>query len=635
MRLCVDLASRGLMSLQNYRADVDGLRAVAVLLVVLYHGYPLEFNGGQIGVDIFFVISGYLITGLIIDDISKGRFSFPEFYARRIRRIFPALVTVLFSSLVIGWFTLLSFDFEQLGRQVLAGSLFVANLLYWADVGYFDEAAERKVLLHLWSLGVEEQFYILFPIFMAFIRRSFWLPSLAVFSLGSFALYIWVGSNSPSAAFYLPYTRFWQILAGALLVIGQKKYSNNSPICDNIAALCGVVFLALSLYELRKPGDFASYSSLFPVLCGMSFLYGRTSWINSTLLSLRPLVFIGKISFPLYLWHWVLLSFCHIFEDSKPFIEVRNPALILSFFLAWMTYVWVEKPVRFGRWKDTSVEFLLSPFLAVLAIAGYVYLSDGAPWRAAAQISQLNRGEIGQQGFLAYLKSHSYPCVDRGWVLALNEKGVSSRCAQSQHGEAFPSYVLLGDSHAEHLFPGLAEQYAQITFAYATREGLPLISNHGFSEIFHAVRADISVKGVLLSAHWASKLQGMDMKTFDTDLQATVTYFTSRGKTVYLLDDVPIFPFNAERCAYEDRLFISNICTAHIETVTRTPWTLQKSDQDPMVKYISLEKYFCKNESCWMAHEGQLLYRDRNHLNINGSRYVAQAMHRDYPRLFR
>ena len=143
------------MGLQSYRADVDGLRAIAVLFVVLYHGYPAEFNAGQVGVDIFFVISGYLITGLIADDLSQDRFRLSSFYARRIRRIFPALVTVLLFSLVLGWFTLLSFDFEQLGRQVLAGALFAANILYWNDVGYFDIAAEKKPLLHLWSLGVE------------------------------------------------------------------------------------------------------------------------------------------------------------------------------------------------------------------------------------------------------------------------------------------------------------------------------------------------------------------------------------------------------------------------------------------------------------------------------------------------
>jgi peptidoglycan/LPS O-acetylase OafA/YrhL len=620
--------------LQNYRSDVDGLRAIAVMFVVLYHCYPAEFNGGQIGVDIFFVISGYLITGLIAEDLSKDRFHLSVFYARRIRRIFPALITVLLFSLVLGWYTLLSFDFEQLGRQVIASSLFAANILYWNDVGYFDVAAEKKILLHLWSLGVEEQFYIVFPAIFLSIRKNYRLQWIMIFLFLSFFLYLWVGNTNSSAAFYFPYTRFWQILGGAALALWQHDNHRNSAFGDNIAGIVGCAFLVLALYALRAPRESASYISMFPVVGTMLLLYGRSSWINSSVLSLRPVVFVGKISFPLYLWHWVLLSFCHIFEDSKPFIEVRNPALILSFILAWLTCTFVEKPVRFGRLKSSSIAILLIPFLAILIGGAVVFFSGGVPWRAAAQIVQVNTGDVGQQGFLAYVKSNSYPCAARGWIAAVNEKGVSSRCAQSQNSDASPSYVLLGDSHAEHLFPGLAAQNPGTMFAYTTREGLPLISNRGFTEVLQAIAADSTVKGILLSAHWASKLQGVDSTAFFADIKETISYLTSRGKNVYLLDDVPIFPFNAERCAYADRIFISNMCSANVEAVTRTPFAFAEIDGMPLVTYINLERYFCERDVCFMAREGKLLYRDRNHLNINGSRHIAQSLYSDYPNLF-
>lgn len=634
MHARIFFTSKNVMGLQSYRADVDGLRAIAVLFVVLYHGYPAEFNAGQVGVDIFFVISGYLITGLIVDDVSQDRFFLSSFYARRIRRIFPALVTVLLFSIVLGWFTLLSFDFEQLGRQVLAGALFAANILYWNDVGYFDIAAEKKPLLHLWSLGVEEQFYILFPAIFIWTRKKFRKQLVLVLLLLSLALYLWIGGSHPSSAFYLPHTRFWQILCGAALVLWQREHGQHSRLGDNMASFGGVALLVLSLYTLREAGDFASYWSLFPVVGAMLLLYGRSSWINSTVLSLRPVVFIGKISFPLYLWHWVLLSFCHIFEDSKPFFEARNPAIILSFFMAWLTYRFVEQPVRFGQWSNRSIAVLFVPFFAVVVLGGWVFLSGGVPERAAAQVMQLNKGDIGQQGFLAYMKSNSYPCAERGWVATVNEKGVSSRCAQSQAGDASPGYVLLGDSHAEHVFPGLAQQYAKTVFAYTTREGLPLVSNPGFTDVFQAIGADSSIKGVLLSAHWASKLQGMDSHRFHTDLKATLAYFNGQGKRVYLLDDVPIFPFNAERCAYADRLFISNMCAAEVGAVIRTPWSLADVTDNPMFTYIKPGKYVCGKEVCLMARDGQLLYRDRNHLNVNGSRFIAKAMRAEYPNLF-
>ncbi|QDL54295.1 acyltransferase family protein [Rhodoferax aquaticus] len=622
------------MSQQNYRADVDGLRAIAILFVVLYHGYPSEFNGGQIGVDVFFVISGYLITGLIIDDVSKNRFHLTTFYARRIRRIFPALITVLFSCMALGWFTLLSVDFEQLGRQVIAGALFSANFLFWNDVGYFDIAAEKKPLLHLWSLGVEEQFYIAFPIIFVYIRKNFKIIFFAVLLLTSLALYMWIGSVNPSSAFYLPHTRFWQILSGSVLILMQREYYKPSKRLENAASFFGVVVLILSLYTMRGPVEFASYRSIFPVIAAMLFLYGQSSWINGTILSCRPMVLVGKISFPLYLWHWVLLSFCHIFEDSKPFIEVRNPALILSFLLAFATYWFIEQPVRFGRWSHYPTSILSLPLFFVLIIGGWVYFDNGVPQRAAAQVSQLNSGDIGQQGFLTYLRTTAHPCAERGWVAAVNEKGVSSRCAQNHSSSESPAYVLLGDSHAEHLFPGLAEQFPKTALAYTTREGLPLTSNPGFREIFSAIAADHSVKGVLLSAHWASKLQDADHIRFHADLRATLDYLTGQGKAVYLLDDVPIFPFNAERCAYADRFFVSNMCTASKGSVTHTPLNLADNISNPLVLYLNLEKYICNEHECHMAREARLLYRDRNHLNLNGSRYVAWALHAEYPKLF-
>lgn len=622
------------MSLKSYRPDIDGLRAIAVLLVVLYHGYPAEFNAGQIGVDVFFVISGYLITGLIVKELKEGRFLLSTFYARRIRRIFPALITVLLFCIIVGWCTLLSVDFEQLGRQVVAGILFSANILYWHDVGYFDVVAEKKILLHLWSLGVEEQFYIIYPIILAFIWRKSGWKFLASFLTLSLVLYLWTGSTSPSTAFYLPHTRFWQILAGAALALWQHEHNKTSLLCNNIAALIGCSLLVVSLFVLREPVDFASYRSIFPVMGTVLILYGCSSWINTSILSLRPLVYVGMISFPLYLWHWVLLSFCHIFEDNKPFIEVRNPALILSFILAWATYAFIEKPIRFGRFRNNSIAFLLLSFFAIFIFGTFIYFSGGVPGRTAAKVEQLNAGEVGQKGFIAYLKDNSYPCVERGWVSTVVENEVSSRCAQSQNNQVLPAYVLLGDSHAEHLFPGLAKIYPETSFAYSTREGLPLITNQGFTAVFKAIVDDSSVKGVLLSAHWASKLQGVDSIKFDADLNKTLSYLTNSGKKVYLLDDVPIFPFNAERCAYVDRLFISNICEVDDGSVTRTPLVLSKVHSPPLVTYINLEKYLCRNRRCLMAHDGKLLYRDRNHLNINGSMYIAQALRKEYPDIF-
>ena len=205
----------------NYRADIDGLRAIAVIAVVFYHAFPGSkvLTGGFIGVDIFFVISGYLISTIIIGNLERGSFSFIEFYSRRIRRIFPALLTILIASIVFGWFALLAYEYKQLGKQIAGGAGFISNFLFWQESGYFDNAVDTKPLLHLWSLGIEEQFYIIWPLilWLAFKKRVYVFTMLITIMAASFSLNINEVTSNGVAAFYSPQTRFWELLAGSIL----------------------------------------------------------------------------------------------------------------------------------------------------------------------------------------------------------------------------------------------------------------------------------------------------------------------------------------------------------------------------------------------------------------------------------
>jgi peptidoglycan/LPS O-acetylase OafA/YrhL len=310
------------LSHPKYRADIDGLRAIAVLSVVAFHAFPGVVRGGFVGVDIFFVISGYLICTILFQNLERGSFSFTEFYVRRIRRIFPALVLVLVFVMVVGWFVLTADEYRQLGKQVAGGAGFVSNLLLWREAGYFDSSAEIKPLLHLWSLGIEEQFYLVWPclLWFAWRRRFSPLTLTLVVAAASFCLNIAVVQGDMVAAFYSPVTRFWELLSGSLLAwwhLHRAPDRAAGPVTANLLSGSGLALLAAGFGmihgELRFPGFWAA----IPVAGALLVIAaGPAAWGNRVVLSSRICVWFGLISYPLYLWHWPLLSYARIVQGG-------------------------------------------------------------------------------------------------------------------------------------------------------------------------------------------------------------------------------------------------------------------------------------------------------------------------------
>jgi peptidoglycan/LPS O-acetylase OafA/YrhL len=348
-----------------YRPDVDGLRAIAVLAVLAFHAFPHAAPGGFAGVDVFFVISGFLISGIIFDGLRQGTFSFADFYWRRIRRIFPALVLVLAACLAFGWLVLLPDEYRQLGKHVAAGAGFLSNVVLWREAGYFDTAAELKPLLHLWSLGVEEQYYVVWPLLLFLFRsqpRQMLAMILAV-GVASFAANIWMTANTESAAFYLPFTRFWELMAGSVLAYALH-YRGRRETYSNAKAAAGLALLSASMVLLDPQRSFPGWWALLPVL-GTALLIaaGPSAWINRKVLAQPAMVFIGLISYPLYLWHWPLLSYARILEGGEPSATLRIALLGLSLLLAWLTYALVERKVRFA--KRPTLKRIAVPALAV------------------------------------------------------------------------------------------------------------------------------------------------------------------------------------------------------------------------------------------------------------------------------
>jgi len=297
-----------------YRPDVDGLRAIAVLSVLAFHAFPRAAPGGFAGVDVFFVISGFLISGILFEALRAGHFSFIDFYRRRVRRIFPALILVLAASLGLGWMLLLPDEYRLLGKHALAGAGFLSNIALWREAGYFAPAAEVTPLLHLWSLGVEEQYYLVWPLLLAFFAgRPRALPWMIVgLAAVSFALNVWLTPRAPSAAFYLPLTRFWELMAGSALAYHVHYGSPGRRMADAKAA-AGLALVAAGIALLSAGRAFPGWWALAPVV-GSSLLIaaGPAAWINRRLLSNPVMVYIGLISYPLYLWHWPLLVYARI-----------------------------------------------------------------------------------------------------------------------------------------------------------------------------------------------------------------------------------------------------------------------------------------------------------------------------------
>ncbi|MEN9590629.1 MAG: hypothetical protein RLZZ481_2415 [Pseudomonadota bacterium] len=392
----------------TYRPDIDGLRAIAVLAVVLFHGFPQTFRGGFIGVDVFFVLSGYLISRIIFEQLNQGTFNFLDFYARRIKRIFPALLIVLVATYIAGWFTLLADEYGQLGQHIAAGAAFISNFVLWGEAGYFDNSAHTKPLLHLWSLGIEEQFYILWPLLL-------WLASKLRFSL--FALTIMIAALSfylnvtgiksdAVATFYSPQTRIWELLIGSALgwcslyqkdglvgvarVLGKWGRHPGTVVDQmcvhtrmaNVLSCLGFILLIYSLIRFNRDLQFPGKWALIPVLgTALIVAAGPLAWLNTKILSNKVLVWFGLISYPLYLWHWPLLSFAWIVEASPPSLSTRAGLIVLSVALAWLTYRLIERPIRFGKHGGLKASLLVVLMLILGGVGLGTFDERGFPFR--------------------------------------------------------------------------------------------------------------------------------------------------------------------------------------------------------------------------------------------------------------
>jgi peptidoglycan/LPS O-acetylase OafA/YrhL len=615
----------------DYRADIDGLRAIAVAAVVLFHAFPELCPGGFIGVDVFFVISGYLISRLIFENLELGSFTLAGFYLRRIRRIFPALAVTLAAVLATGTIVLLNDEYQQLGKHIAAASSFVVNLALWEESGYFDNSAVTKPLLHLWSLGVEEQFYIIWPLLLliGWWRgwNLFWIAlTLAVIS---FSLNVGGVHNHPSATFYLPVTRFWELMIGAVLAFAALP--KLVPTARNAVAAVGAGLIGIGFVTINDE-NFPGWWALLPTL-GTAFLIaaGDRAGLNRSILSNRVLVSIGLISYPLYLWHWPLFSFARIIEGEAPTPATATILILASIVLAWLTYRYVEAPIRQAPRLGRTVAVLCISLL-LIGCAGYIVFRLNNISRPFPRL--LNEANAQFVGPLwKYMTNdiclHRYPFKEAdgyAWWF----------CIQSRN--TGPTVLLLGDSFANALYPGFAHNDAlkaqTILSIGDCGPGEPLniavynpcSGQRRFDQqqfINNIIAAERSLKYVIMN----NSDQPND--AYIADILGRIEFVEQHGATAIIFTPQLELPYDIKSCVPRVLGYAAHSCDADVSERAKLdraliPLIHQLKSRHPEALVFDQNELFCDGTKCSMMHQGIPLLRDEyRHLSEYGSTLLA------------
>ena len=617
----------------KYRAEIDGLRALAVLPVILFHAGFEWFSGGFVGVDVFFVISGYLITTIIISEMAEGKFSIVNFYERRARRILPALFFVMAVCLPFAWLWLTPTDLKNFGQSLVAVSTFSSNILFWLESGYFDSAAELKPLLHTWSLAVEEQYYILFPIFLMLTWRlgiKWILILLSIVFFISLGLAVWGTQYAThpkiiSGAFFLLPTRGWELLIGVFTAF-YLKYNTHLKLhsINQTLSLLGFGMVVYSITAFDKTTPFPSLYALIPTIgTGLLILCAVPNTLVHKFLSLKFIVGIGLISYSAYLWHQPLLAFArHRLLLGDVSVSILTILCIASLLIGWLSWRFVETPFRSNR-KITrkAIFFGSSCSLIIFIIIGHLThkniidpFSKNSEWYKAIRAHQcLLQGDEETQ--------HSLYCYE-------DDSGI----------------LLWGDSHAATLSIALAENYSGSTpFTQLTQSGCPpilglevLIHRKSCNQINQRILDDIKksdYRKIILHAAWVHYNYPMTPEKLKEKIDLTLNELQKiEGMQIVIIGNVPRWQSNPFQIVKfeSDLLEVNGIKYYRDELILDVDEIMFDLQNKYKFRYFSPIRSVCiyKNNIryCPLSSKGNLFYVDLNHLDIPGSKHVISSL---------
>lgn len=639
----------------KYRAEIDGLRALAVVPVILFHaGFEL-FSGGFVGVDVFFVISGYLITTILIEDIENKRFSIINFYERRARRIFPALFFVMLVCIPFAWIWMIPSQMKDFSQSLVAVSLFASNMLFWRESGYFAAAAEEKPLLHTWSLAVEEQYYVLFPIFLILTWRFgkssvFWM--IVVMATISLLLSELGWRNKPLSSFYLAPTRAWELFAGSIAAfIVQKKGIHK----NNFLATLGLAAIVYSIFFYDETIPFPSVYALVPVLgVVLVILNADKETFAARLLSTKGFVGIGLISYSAYLWHQPLFAFAKIRSLEQPPLFLMSAFSLVTFVLAYLTWKYIESPFRFNKRGIITKKLVLC--FSVVGLIGFSsfgllgHFSDGFKSRVPKAIVEIEKA--GQPVRKA-------PCFS----------GEFTNCLLGQ-GKNLEKFVLVGDSHAEryaYIFDKIAKEKDHnvrvisgswcaplVNWSVKKYSAAPNPKCFPFMEKEIHKLAQSNVDTIVLAARWGEYGQGYrhslrssdyvhsgvdnvientNIQPFRKALTDTVTFLMKNDKKVFIISPVPEYGFSVPIALAKAKLFdldtsSLNLPLNNYREVNNEFFSTLESELFTKLSVLNVEGFFCGEDICLPYNEKYLpLYNDGNHLSEIGLRKVGSYLY--------
>lgn len=631
----------------RYRPEIDGLRAIAVIAVLLCHAKFDLFAGGFVGVDIFFVISGFLITSLIMNDLHAGKFSFINFWERRIRRILPPLFVVVLATLTAGWFLHLPVDYEMLGQQVAAQSVFASNILFKMQAGYFDSASVLKPLLHTWSLAVEEQFYLLFPL-AAYLtwtyRREKFTKYIWVCWIITFIAAAFIVRNSPSSAFYLLPFRAWELLLGSLLAVRPQTLltARASEFMGN----AGLAAILISILSYNEDTTFPGLTALLPCLGTAAIIVSNHHFQNSVgrVLSMKMPVFIGLISYSLYLWHWPIISFIEYSQVIKLTPLIATFCILFAIILAVFSWQFIETPIRKKVILATTRQAYIGAGLALitLAVLGLsVSHFKGIPSRLNTTVVQYAAGATDINPHRNECNKPSFDRFEKDEMCLLNEDKAIK-----------PTFAIWGDSHADAAAPvfyELATENKKNGYVFTADACPPILgyalqgfdgfSCPGFNERVLNFIEEKNIKHVVLISSWAERLNQdssyfADVSWYDTykskysdvtaaALQRTIDLLQKKGVKVYLMFTVPIAPFDPPRTLALESLY--GLADVAASLPLSTYKKSQPSDMELIIKnnkrvtFIDPALVFCDENECRFSDNGKSLYYNDGHISTYGA----------------
>lgn len=627
----------------EYRKEIDGLRAIAVLPVILFHAGFSWFSGGYVGVDIFFVISGYLITMILLREMESGTFSIAKFYERRARRILPALLFVMICCIPFAYLWMTPQQLKDFSQAFIAVSIFSSNILFWRKEDYFAPEAEENPLLHTWSLAVEEQFYIFFPVLLIMLwkfgRRPLFHVTLALSCL-SLLLSEWGWRNHPSANFYLLPSRAWELGVGALCAF----YLHNRAVAPSqILSLSGLALILYSIFMLEESTPSPSLYILAPV-AGTAFiiLFCNKDTLTYRILSLKHVVWIGVLSYSAYLWHQPLLAFSRIKIIPGPRLGVMLILCLLSILLAYFSWRYVERPFRRPEtsWITTRAKVFSTTVIASLAIFTlgiYGHIGNGIPERF--ELSDEQESYI----------STAVASPMRDACHASSRKMIKAAEACS-YNEENPSVAVLGDSHVVELAYALGEQLeetdigvAHFSFsgcgpAYQNNEESPCTA--WTNDTVEYIQENEDIKQVIVSYRMAPLIWGSPQETYPdlpvvkTDAQTTETVESLRtmlsdmensGKEVIFVNQSPELPSGIQSLVYSGHLKNGRVLGLRRDWWRTFSTFFEAKDIIPEeVLTVGVDDLFCDQEFCYGGKDGISFYFDDDHLSVEGARKVAK-----------